>query len=141
MLALLDERTAVELEALLRVLLEPLTLELLRVLEELPEERTLEEALPPLVRALELTVPLLRVLEELLRVLEELTEPELREDELELLERVDEDEVEVRLEVELEEERVWATRSEARSMERAITETVAILRILFIASQYLRLTV
>ena len=110
-LALLDERTAVELEALLRVLLEPLTLELLRVLEEL------------------------------LRVLEELTEPELREDELELLERVDEDEVEVRLEVELEEERVWATRSEARSMERAITETVAILRILFIASQYLRLTV
>ena len=141
MLALLDERTAVELEALLRVLLEPLTLELLRVLEELPEERTLEEALLPLVRALELTVPLLRVLEELLRVLEELTEPELREDELELLERVDEDEVEVRLEVELEEERVWATRSEARSMERAITETVAILRILFIASQYLRLTV
>ena len=130
MLALLDERTAVELEALLRVLLEPLTLELLRVLEELPEERTLEEALLPLVRALELTVPLLRVLEELL------TEPELREDELELLERVDEDEVEVRLEVELEEERVWATRSEARSMERAITETVAILRILFIASQY-----
>ena len=182
LLVLPEERTAVELLALLREL-EALEAELLRTLEELllPEERTADEEVLLLREALVELLPEDRTLEEelLLRVLELLlTLPLLRVDDEEALLRVlcwaeeallrvevalerllallpeertlveEEPEPEDRLldwllreEVELDEERVCAIPSEARRKERASTEAVAIVRILFIASQFLRLTV
>ena len=152
----------------LRTLEEEL-LPLLRValLEVLPEDRTLEELLLPLLRVLELeelTVPLLRLddeLEEPVRVfcwaedallrleedtaLDRVLEDELPEDRT--LEEEEEPEPEdrlllwlLRVEEELEEERVCAIPSDAIS-ERASTKAVVIVINLFIASQFLRLTV
>ena len=155
---------------LLRTLEEPLVL-LLReaLLEVVPEERTLELELPlvPLLRVLELeelTEPELRVDEllELLRVLcwaevallrvEEdvaldlvLEEEELPEDRT-----LEEDEPEpedrlllwlLRVEEELEEERVVCAIPSDAISERASTKAVVIVTNLFIASQFLRLTV
>lgn len=154
---------------LLRTLEEPLVL-LLReaLLEVVPEERTLELPLVPLLRVLELeelTEPELRVDEllELLRVLcwaeaallrvEEdvaldlvLEEEELPEDRT--LEEDDEPEPEdrlllwlLRVEEELEEERVVCAIPSDAISERASTKAVVIVTNLFIASQFLRLTV
>lgn len=176
LLVLPEERTAVELLALLRELA-ALEAELLRTLEELlrtleelllPEERTADEEVLLLREALVELLPEDRTLEEellrvddeeaLLRVLCWAEEVLLRVDVA--LERLlallpeertlveEEPEPEDRLldwllreEVELDEERVCAIPSEARRKERASTEAVAIVRILFIASQFLRLTV
>lgn len=136
-------------------------LPLREALEELlPEDRTLEELLLPLLRVeLLLTEPLLREDEEpeLLRVscwaedtllrLEEaldLFAEELPEDRtLEEEEPEPEDRLLLwllRVEEELEEERVCAIPSDAIS-ERASTKAVVIVINLFIASQFLRLTV
>lgn len=156
---------------LLRTLEEPLVLLLREaLLEVVPEERTLELELPlvPLLRVLELeelTEPELRVDEllELLRVLcwaeaallrvEDdvaldlvLEEEELPEDRT--LEEEDEPEPEdrlllwlLRVEEELEEERVVCAIPSDAISERASTKAVVIVTNLFIASQFLRLTV
>ena len=137
-----------------RTLEELLPLPLERVLEVLPEDRTLEELLPlPLERVLELTDPELRVLcwaeDELLRVEEDVALDRVLEEELPEDRTLEEDEPEpedrlllwlLRVEEELEEERVCAIPSDAIS-ERASTKAVVIVINLFIASQFLRLTV
>ena len=163
---LLEELRTLEEELLLReALLELLPEE--RTLDELllPEDRTLEELLLPLERVLELeelTVPLLRddevpelerVLcwaeDALLRLEEDTALDLVPEDELPEDRTLEEDEPEpedrlllwlLRVEEELEEERVCAIPSDAIS-ERASTKAVVIVINLFIASQFLRLTV
>ena len=153
---LLEELRTLEEELLLREAL----------LELLPEDRTLEELLLPLERVLELeelTVPLLRddevpelerVLcwaeDELLRLEEEMALDLVLEDELPEDRTLEEDEPEpedrlllwlLRVEEELEEDRVVCAIPSDAISERASTKAVVIVINLFIASQFLRLTV
>ena len=164
---LFEELRTLEEELLLREALLELLPEVRTLLELLlPEDRTLEELLLPLERVLELeelTVPLLRddeapelervfcwAEDALLRLEEDTALDLVLEDELpedRTLEEEEEPEPEdrlllwlLRVEEELEEERVCAIPSDAIS-ERASTKAVVIVINLFIASQFLRLTV